>query len=144
MSDDIHIKVAKAMGWKQWQDEASLIGPGSRPQGRYVEHWIWTPPNDHHVRSAKHEPPPFTTDAGAALTVCDYLAQGLWTQSMWRTADGQWNVVFGLGEKSGVSAADTLPMAICLAFLRTKLAATDGAHGAATASPSARKPGADE
>lgn len=130
MSDDIRIRVATEMGWKMGTIVNSRRACGSHScQTRVHIQWIH---EDAEYSPILHEGessnlPDYTTSADAALTLCDRLAVDLWTQSMWRTADGKWNVVFGLGTKSGEATADSLAMAVCLAFLKVRESQKEGA-----------------
>lgn len=117
--DQLRIDCAKAMGWTQVPPEnftkfPAVTWPVFEKDGKRAS--IFT-----------DSLPDYPGDANAALTLCDALAKEGWTQIFWRVASGQWSVVFDLGAEAqsigfglSTATAETLPIAICRAFLAVR------------------------
>lgn len=118
-TDDIRVKVAEAMGWTEIEmREVMYISgqpAGSDLFGKWPE-WPTGHGNGGFV-------PAFTTDHNAAFTLCDRLKSEGWLFGCNQEPDGSWRASFYNGAFM-LTTAPTLPMAICLAFLKVMDAAS--------------------
>lgn len=103
-NEELRVAVAEVHGW--------TLGQPKTGQGAF--HWRT---EKKYMPGYNDQRPNFPTDVNAALTLCNALAERGWTQSLWKTAEGPWNAVFGKGAESGVGTGPTLPIAICRAYL---------------------------
>lgn len=104
-TDDIRVKVALALGW--------TIGAPITGQGAI--HWRnekkW-------MAGYNDQRPNYPSDHNAAFTLCARLKSEGWEVCIVSVL-GFWNVQFEKSDDEGFEAtAPTLPMAICLAFLK--------------------------
>ena len=105
---DVRVKVAEMLGWKQ-------VDPASFKKFPLV---TWPVYEKDGKRSSVHTDslPAYDTDANAALTVADFMAEKGWVISMHKS--NGWSVSMTCGiEANIVKLAPTLPLAICLAAL---------------------------
>lgn len=64
--------------------------------------------------------PNFCTSLDAAITLCDFLADKGWSAEMNRGEDDRvWWVMFGNDSSQAQASGESLPVALCEAFLRT-------------------------
>jgi len=100
--DQLRVKCAEAMGWR-------MVGRCQR---------LGHAPNKPLPRPRAI--PPFDSDPRAALTLCDHLAEKGWRIYIETETQGWRCCIHRLIDREDylqVGAADTLPLAICKAFL---------------------------
>lgn len=115
---EIRIAVAEAMGWKRKPSDGRCQINVKFPDG---EQWeaasIWYHPDESWREHL--DPPNYPTDANAALTFCDVLAEKGWGWVAMDADNGVRVIFHKRGElKSYMVVASTLARAICEAGLR--------------------------
>ncbi len=112
---DIRIAIAKSLGWV-WSPETHSEYDETPHTVPALDCWWHRPENV----TCWCDLGKWTTDLNEAIKLCDLMATHAWNATIERWPSGGWEVTFGSPKESHYAPKDSLPLAICEAYLRVK------------------------